>query len=144
MKKSLAHRPTPQKKVDEHVARLTALISIILALAGMYHPVYWILLTLDLLVRLLGPRFSPTNYFNSCLLNLVNIKPKPVAVAPKKFATQIALFLMLLVLVLNYFGLYFGVKIALGALVIALTLFAVFNFCFACNLYPFFNATRKK
>ena len=122
--------------VNENVVRWNALLTLVtLLLAYFVSP--WLLLALvyDFSARVAtGPRYSPFARSGAWVLQQLQVKPKMIAGAPKRFAAGIGFTLTsltaLLVLSGNEIGWAVGALIALFA-----ALEAFFAFCAGCVLY---------
>ncbi|CAK8719836.1 MAG: protein of unknown function (DUF4395) [Candidatus Electronema aureum] len=132
--------PVSFEKIDENVARLNAVQTVILLLFFLFSPpLQWLILIVaaDFCVRAFWqPKYSLFAMISRKIIALLKIKPVMVDVAPKIFAARIGfLFSCLLIacwlLHLNAAALIVGLMFAVCAL-----LEAAFRFCVACKMYP--------
>jgi len=140
--------PISYKKIDENVARLnglfTVLLLIIYALTLSLIPV--IFLVLDFLARGFDkPGFSLLARFSKFLVNVFKLKPQLINAGPKLFAARVGLLFSVLVVIVSLPG-WTTVALVI-ALVFGVCAFleAAIGFCVACKLYPFvYKLTYQK
>jgi hypothetical protein len=138
--KTYALCPISNKKINERIARLNAILSVLLLglfvlTANIFIIVF---LFLDFFIRSAElSKYSPLTFVSVHIAGLLKLKPKLVNAGPKLFAARI--------------GVLFNAGILLAVLfgsnTLAITLIAVFGacaflegvfaFCVACQIYPF-------
>ncbi len=132
--------PISYKKIDENVARLNGLFTVVLlgiyALTGSLIPV--IFLVFDFLARGFDkPGLSLLARFSKLLVNAFKVRPQLINAGPKLFAARVGLLFSLLVLVASIPG-WTTVALVIALLFgVCAFLEAAFGFCVACKLYPF-------
>ncbi len=127
--------PISGTKVDENVARLNGVSTIVLAILLHFHILFGILLIVDFILRILKIKYSPIARINKLIVTKLNITPKPIDFAPKRFAAMIGLMLSTIIVLLNLINLTF-ISVVLSLLLItAAGLEAFLNYCLGCELY---------
>ena len=136
--------------MDEHVARLIALQVInIIVLVFVNHRTYLIyILTLDFAIRAFTYWPSPLAFVAKSFLSVLNIQPKPVFAAPKKFAAGVGFAISFSISLLLLFDFYDTAYLISGILVFFALLEAFFKICAGCYLYnwlvaPILNRKNK-
>lgn len=135
MKKKTAACPISRDKVDERVARLNGVVSLMFVLGGLSYPFLWLMLAIDFLVRSISPRTSLISTFNRQLVKLCKDKPVLIDAAPKKFAAMMGLAMSLLLFLFSYLGISLALNVVLIFFVIAIMLEALFKYCIGCQIY---------
>ena len=133
--------PISFKKIDENVARLnglfTVLLLVVFLLTSSIIPVLFLLV--DFLARgLERPQWSLLARLSKFILLTFKVKPLLINVGPKIFAARIGLLFSVLIAVSVLFGLNVPAIIFTVVFGICAFLEAAFNYCVACKLYPFF------
>lgn len=131
--------PISYRKVDEHVARLSGLFTVILLLVYVLTsnilPV--VFLFFDFLVRgIEKPQFSVFAVVSKFILQKLKVKPEFINAGPKIFAARVGLLFTVLVIFFNLIhapvtALVFAVIFGFCAL-----LESALGFCVACKIYP--------
>jgi hypothetical protein len=131
--------PVNERQVNENIARLNALATIVLMSVFLFTPVKWILfiLPVDFALRSwLHGRFSPLGRMNRLLARSLHLKEIMINEGPKVFAARIGLILSALALGSFIAGFSLLAYILGGILVFFSFLEAAFGFCVACKIYP--------
>lgn len=127
-------------RIDENVARLNGLWSVIILLVSYFtasiFPVFF--LVVDFGLR--GAKwvdYSPLAILSKWVIRRVNITPRNINAGPKLFAARIGFLFTLAIFVSLLIGetaiaFYIGAVLGLFA-----SLEAAFSFCVACQIYPF-------
>ncbi len=142
MKKSAPVCPISLVHVDEHVVRLNGLASILLLLGGIYIPIIWLFLAFDFLMRSFSKKYSLVAQINRRIVNLFKVEPKPIDAAPKKFAAQMGLSMMILLNLTSFAGYNQLARIVFIALIIAISLETFFRYCLGCQIYSIIQRFR--
>ncbi len=139
--------PISQERVNESVVRVIAsfvfLLSMLLLLTG----AKWIglLLILDFYIRsFTDGNFSILKYLSLKIVSTLNITPKPIDAAPKKFAALVGLIFSVTITVTmllqwNTIAWIFGVVLIICAL-----LEAFIGYCVGCKFYTWIVLPIKK
>lgn len=132
--------PVDLKKVNENKVRLTAVWVLLLAI-GFATTKLWLIptfLVFDFSLRTfdLG-KYSLLHKLSNFFVETFEMKNKPVAQAPKVFATQIGLIFSILILASLGIG-YSTLSLSLTSILILFAfLESVFGFCAGCYVYTF-------
>ncbi|NLA55196.1 MAG: DUF4395 domain-containing protein [Corynebacterium humireducens] len=128
--------------VNEHAARVTAGLVVLLTLAtilttGPTRLLLLTLLTLGFALRVVGgPRYSPLARFSvHVLVPLLRRPPRLTAGAPKRFAQALGLAFSATALSLSLPGWHHAATVTLVMLAAAATLEAAFGFCLGCRIF---------
>ena len=135
MKKKTAACPISRDKVDERVARLNGIVSLMFVLSGLGYPIIWLILAIDFLVRSISPRASLISTLNRQLVKICKDKPVLINAAPKKFAAMMGLVMSLLLFLFSYLGITLALNVVLIFFITAIMLEAVFKYCIGCQIY---------
>lgn len=127
--------PISPEKVDSHVARLNGFFTLCLLAGGWFFYPLWVFVAVDFLARSTKIKFSLIARVSRFILNLLNIEPKPISLAPKKFAARLGLTMSLALVLFTYFGIELGIWITLGMFVTAVSLETFFDYCLGCKIY---------
>ncbi len=138
--------PITDTRINERVARLNALSTLVLALLfiSLNFIGGLVFLMLDFGIRgFIDSKYSPICQLNKWLAKQINLSPKMINAGPKIFAAQVG-FLMatlaLIAVILNF-------KLLSIVLVGMLSLFSflemAFGFCVACQIYPFIRSKNN-
>ena len=132
--------PVSPHRVDEHIARLTALSVLVLTIIGLVlkSPLLMALLAADFALRAFGfSRFSPLRAVAGWEDKLLSLHPKLTDGAPKRFAAGVGMLFsasIALALALEWYT----PGLAIGAVLIACAfLESALNFCVGCYVYTF-------
>lgn len=127
--------------VNEHAARLTALLVLFLTLAtifseGPLRVALLVLLNLGFLLRFLGgPRSSPLSHLSARVLKLLGQKPSWTPGTPKRFAQAIGLLFSGTALIFALAGAPMVATLLLLAVAVAATLESLLGFCLGCEAF---------
>lgn len=135
MKKSAAACPISKDKVDERVARVNGLLSLIFVLVGILFPFLWIVIAIDFLVRSINPCSSMVTQISKQIVATRKGKPVLIDAAPKKFAARMGLLMSTLLILLTYVGAYLWVNVVLLVFVSAILMEVLFKYCIGCKIY---------
>lgn len=132
--------PITDKRINEQVARLNALVTVLLV-ALFIALNFWgglLLLVIDFMIRgFVDSKYSPICQMNKWIAQKTNMSAKLVNAGPKIFAAQVGLFLSTAALISFSFNcnyLCYGIAGILGFFSF---LESAFGYCVACKLYPF-------
>lgn len=133
--------PIHSKQTDENIVRLNALLVVaLLGLVLLGTPFRWLtfLLAVDFGIRGFGnSRYSLITQITKPLVEVLNLPPRPINLAPKQFAARIGFTLSSLAAISFLAGwAVVGFFITSVILVFAF-LEGGLGFCVACLLYPF-------
>jgi len=133
--------PIVFKRVDKNIIRINALIifSFISCYILTLNPVLLVLILADFIIRVFfGLKYSPICFFIKRGLRVSGVKPHLINAGPKIFAARIGLIFSISVLISYLFG-YTTLSIVLASVfLIAVGLEAFFNYCLACEIYPYY------
>lgn len=123
--------------IDENVARLIAIQTIILVIIFFYsHWTYLLLvLTIDFGLRAFSYYPSPLALIAKALTRALKLKTKLVFAAPKKFAAGVGFIFSLAIFLLAFFKYYTGAYAVGSILIIFAFLEATFKICMGCYVY---------
>ena len=128
--------PLGKKKIDEHASQLVGIFVLILLILNYFFTNYilWFLL-LDFLARSINTRYSLLARLSRKILDLFNVKPKPIGASPKKFAARMGLLFVIILLSLLSIDCFIGYQITFILFFVAVALEAFFKFCIGCKIY---------
>ncbi len=128
--------PLSKKTIDEHASQLVGIFVLILLASSYFFTNYilWFLL-LDFLARSVNARYSILARLSRKILDLLNIKPKPIGAAPKRFAARMGLLFVIILLSLLSINCLVGYQITFILFSVAVSLEAFFKFCIGCKIY---------
>lgn len=137
--------------IDEHIARLIAAqVIVLIALALVFHWVFILLiLTIDFALRAFTYYPSPLALSAKIISRFLNLKPKLVFAAPKKFAAGVGFVFTLVIFILAYFNYFLAAYVVGGILIIFAVLESLFKICMGCYVYnwivaPMINKRNNK
>jgi len=94
----------------------------------------------DFIIRVFwGLKFSPICFIIKKVLRLSGVKPHLINAGPKIFAAKIGLIFAVSVLIATFFGFTFLATTIALIFIIAVGLEAFFNYCLACEIFPYYN-----
>lgn len=130
--------PVSAERINENVARTAAFIVIITTVAslvtGSYIPM--VILAIDFALRAFtSGDISPVKLLSRQIVNLLNISPKPVDAAPKKFAAGVGMVFCAAIAVFQLSGLDMFAYITGGVLLICALLEGAAAICVGCIVY---------
>ncbi|MCE5331232.1 MAG: DUF4395 domain-containing protein [Bacteroidales bacterium] len=132
--------PISNSKIDENVARLNAVLTVLFLAAYVLtnNIILVLFLFIDFFLR--GAelsKFSPFAIFSKYVLESFKVKKKPINAGPKIFAARIGVIFNLGIVLFSLLG--FSTVSFLFTLIFGLCalLEAAFGLCVACRIYPF-------
>jgi len=132
--------PISDKKINERVARINALITIAVLASFLFTQSIWFIgfLAADFMLRALClNKFSPVSLASGNIIKLFQINDHMMNAGPKIFAARIGLFLSGLLLLSAIFS-FTGLSYTLAGIIMFFAfLEGVFGICVACILYPY-------
>ncbi len=134
--------PIEYKTVDKNIVRVNAMIifSFLLLFVVTFNPAILIMIGIDFVIRVFpGLKYSPICFVIKKVLRLSGIKPHRINAGPKRFAAKIGLGFTVITGVGYALGLHTTVLIISLIFMIAVGMEAFFNYCLACELYPYFK-----
>jgi Domain of unknown function (DUF4395) len=130
--------PVSGNKVNENVVRfIAAFVAALTTLAVSNHAI-WLsgFLALDFALRgFISPQLSPLRFIACQFNSLVQLPPKLVDEAPKRFAAKIGFFVVGIIVSLQVFDFQVAAFILGSVLVLLASLEAILAFCVGCILY---------
>ncbi len=151
--------PISKNTIDENVVRLVAFFSLILVILGFFFS-KWIFLFLafDYLARIYFPKFSILKHISILIMHVIlNINPKPIGAAPKRFAAGIGFFFSITIFMFLNGNIYCtqncpSVDLFLDTLknifvvifIIAISLATFFSYCLGCKIYSWLQFVKNK
>lgn len=139
--------PVNSETVNNRVVRLVAGQVVVLAVALIIRPAWWLafLLAADFLLRALGQRrFSPLGFVGRTLAAALGLEPQPVNAAPKQFAAKIGIGFALATGTLALLGFTLASRIVVAGLLGAASLEALLGFCVGCQIYQLLPRRRVR
>jgi len=130
--------PFSPKTADEQIVRLTALLIVLLTLAGLFSKLQWIalLLCFDFFIRGFTDRpWSPMRRAAKALARLLRLKPEMINAGPKIFAAKIGCVVTAMIILLAFTELQTAARILAGILIFMAGLEAFFKICVGCHIY---------
>jgi len=131
--------PITDKRIDEKVSRLNAMVTVALMLVFFvfYSWGTLLFLAIDFAIRgFVDSKYSPVCQMNKWIARTFSFDSKPINAGPKIFAAQVGFFLSVLTLLALLFSFKeFGLVIAAMLGFFSFLEFA-FGICVACKLYP--------
>ncbi|RQO32569.1 DUF4395 domain-containing protein [Taibaiella sp. KBW10] len=131
-----------QYYTEETVVRLIAAQVIILTQIAIIS--HWVVpmlvLTADFSIRAFTTRTSPLAALAKAIAALLKVNPKPVFVAPKKFAALLGMVFSLSIAVLLWLQYYRAAYAVGGVLILCAVLESIFKICLGCYVYDWFVA----
>src|SRR3989339_2047953 len=138
--KTYALCPISDKKVNEHVARVNAIITVLLLLGFIVtHNIYAIVfLVIDFFLRSVGfSKYSLIAISSQNMVKWLHVKDHFINAAPKVLAARIGLILSGLI-ILSIMIPFSSVSLVIaGILGLFSFLEGAFGFCVACEIYPY-------
>jgi|WetSurSiteA1Bulk_404760.scaffolds.fasta_scaffold41606_2 hypothetical protein len=138
--KSYALCPVSDKKVNERVARIngifTVLLIVVSGLTGSIIPL--IFLAVDFCLRSFDfARYSLVAVSSRGIVSYLHLNEHMINAGPKIFAARIGLMLSSLIITLFFFHMYLPALALAGILGLFSFLEGAFGICVACEIYPF-------
>lgn len=132
--------PISEEKVNEHVTRINAFLTVLLVIAGfvLNSVFFFIFLMADFYIRAFTQlKLSPVSYVSSRLSNALHLDKKPIGKAQKMFAARLGFVMTLAIAVLFYFELNTASLVIAGILVFFASLEFAFGICVGCIIYTY-------
>lgn len=123
--------------IDEQMVRLIAAqVALVTILSLVFNSVFPIFLLLaDFALRAFTVQPAPLAAVARIIADLLQLKPKPIFAAPKKFAAALGFVCTIVILVFLILHYHTAVYIASGALILFALLESVFRICLGCYVY---------
>lgn len=145
--KNYAFCPVLPKVVNERVARLNAIFTVLIIVLFLFTSNIFLmgLLAVDFLLRGIDlPRLSPMAITSKSLVRSFDLRPQMINAGPKLFAARIGLVFSTAVFLLSLTGFDLASIITASVLGLFSFLEGAFGFCVACKIYPFvYNWVNK-
>jgi hypothetical protein len=138
--KSYAFCPISDKKVNQSVAKIVALFTLLFLGIFALTLNFWVILFLtgDFLLRSTSlAKYSPIGYISCQIALLFSLKERPINAGPKIFAARVGFVITLLIFSFYLLSFHFVWIILLATISIFAFLEGVFEYCVACKIYPF-------
>ncbi len=138
--------PFSPKTANERIVRLTAFLTILLMLAGLFSRLQWIalLLCFDFFIRGFTERpWSPLRRAAKALARILRLKPKMINAGPKIFAAKIGFIVCVIITLLSFTGLPAAARILAEILVLLAGLEAFLGICVGCHIYSLMQTIKK-
>lgn len=132
--------PVSEEKINENVARIIALFTILIVLAGICFksPLLIGALSLDFSLRAFtNGKYSPLKYISKRFSNYLGLTQKLTDAAPKKFAAAIGFFFTVSIAGLQFFQHELSAELLSGVLLICAVLESFKGFCVGCIVYTY-------
>ncbi len=134
--------PVSAGRTDENVVRAVALLTLIITAFILITDNYLLSLFLlgDFVLRgfNLG-KYSVLRFVSKYIVEVLNIKPKPIDSAPKLFAAKIGIVFALLIFIAQISNLYVLFLSTSVVLIACAFLESVFGICLGCYFYTILN-----
>jgi hypothetical protein len=134
--------PITDKKINERVARLNALISVLLVVSFIAFK-FWpalVFLTIDFITRgFFDSRCSVICITSKWVVTRFGLGGKIMNAGPKIFAAQVGVVFSIVAITLFFSGYPIAGIVVASLLGVFSFLETAFGFCVACKLYPFFR-----
>ena len=130
--------PISDRRINARIARAISIFVLILTLVYLLqsNSLYLYLLLADFTLRLFRlTTLSPLFLLSRWGLNRLNIPPRMMDEAPKRFALYLGWGMVLVMVILDTIGLTMLTKILAVLLLIFSSLEAVFEYCVGCKIY---------
>jgi hypothetical protein len=137
--------PITDKRINERVARINALITVLLVASFIIFK-FWgslVFLAIDFILRgFFDSKCSLICITSKWIVSRFNIGGKIMNAGPKIFAAQVGMILSIIALALFFSGFQISGLIVASILGLFSFLESAFGFCVACKLYPIFRNGR--
>ncbi len=141
-----AECPFSPQTANERVVRMTALITVVILLTGLFSNLKWIalLLSFDFFIRgFTTLPISPLRRGARAQVKILRLKPKMINAGPKIYAAKIGFFMALIITILSFAGLRAPARIMAEIMVLAAGLEAFLGICLGCHLYSLTQKVKK-
>ena len=138
--KTYAICPISNQKINETVARLNGLFTVLLLISFVITTNAFIVgfLLIDFLLRATNnSKFSPLAIISKSIAKQLALKQKMINAGPKIFAARIGVVFSVLILATSLLGFETASLSLTGIFGLCAFLEAAFGFCVACEIYPF-------
>jgi len=134
--------PVTDKRINDKVARLNAMSTVVLVILFIFFHIWetLVILVIDFIIRgLFDSRYSPICQINKWVSGKLNMKGRMINAGPKIFAAQVGM--VLSIVSLAFFIRDCNTICIVFALILGIFSFleSVFGYCVACKLYPLFR-----
>jgi hypothetical protein len=130
--------PVNSETVNNRVVRIVAGEVVLIAVAFIVWPQWWLFLALaaDFSLRALGYRkYSPLATIARTIVAGLKLERRPVNAAPKQFAAKIGVVFSLTAALLSLIGLTLAAQLVAAGLLGAASLEAFLGYCVGCKIY---------
>ncbi len=130
----------PKGQVNKKVARLNALVTLILSLIFIFTSMSWVvyIMIADFLIKgFVSSKYSPISKINMIILKIFKIKPEPIFAPPKIFASKIGFLFLLAVGILFFLNLSVASVAVIAVLAFFAFLEATFEICVGCWMHSY-------
>ena len=137
--------PITNKRVNERVARLNALVTALLvAVYFIFNfPIALWILMIDFAIRgFIDGKYSPISRMNMWIVKQLKLSNKIINAGPKIFAAQVGLILSIFAIIATITNCSTICIVFAATLGFFSFLESAFGYCVACKLYPIFRRTR--
>jgi len=132
--------PISTEKIDSNTSRLTVFLNVLLMAGFLYtlNPVLIIIVSIDYFGRAaLDVKYSPVRLVAHWVVNIMNLKKKPINLAQKIFASRLGFLCAFSSSILILLG-YNTASIIVATLLMSLAIMdSVFNYCVGCLIYNY-------
>ena len=139
--------PFSPQTINEKVARMTAFLTVLLLLAGLFSMLHWIALILcvDFFIRGFTTwPISPLRRAARAQTKILRLKPKMINAGPKIFAAKIGFIFTAIITALSFAGLTTAARIFTEILILFAGLEAFAGICVGCHVYSFVQTVKRK
>ena len=138
--KSFALCPVSDKRIDERVARINGIFTVLILTGSVLTESIFplIFLAVDFLLRASDySKFSLIGISSKNLVKYLGLNQNFINAGPKIFAARLGFVFTVLILIFIFLGAYSPALILAGVLGTFSFLEAAFGLCIACEIYPF-------
>ncbi len=134
--------PIEYKTVDKNIIRINAMLifSFLLLFIITFNSMFLIMIGMDFIIRVFfGLKYSPFCFIVKRILRISGVKPHKINAGPKTFAAKIGLIFTVMTSLFYFMG-YMNIALTISLIfLIATGMDAFFNYCVACQLYPYYK-----
>lgn len=138
--------PIEYKTVDKNIIRINAFIvfSMLLLFIISSNWMFLLMIGTDFFIRVFfGLKYSPVCFLIKRVLRLSGVKPHRINAGPKTFAARIGLMFTVLISISFVLG-FSTITLMISLIFLAASgMEALFDFCMACKIYPYYNKLVK-
>ncbi len=138
--------PFSPRTADENIVRLTAGLTILLTLAGLFSSLHWIalLLCFDFFIRGFTDRpWSPMRRAAKALARLFRLPPERINAGPKIFAAKVGFVFCTIIAITAFAGQIQSARILAELLILLAALEAFLKFCVGCHIYSLIQRIKR-